>query len=98
VQAHASPDAIVGSNFAFCSAPQLLPPSFLYAAVSRPCSVCQRTRRFQQISANFLAVATRAIFALDRLRIRVWKFAKPTSLCTIFIAAWMSTCRRKGDP
>ena len=32
---------------------------------------CQCRKRFQQISANFLATATRAILALDRFRTRV---------------------------
>jgi hypothetical protein len=31
---------------------------------------CQRSNRFQQISDGFRAAATRAIFALERLRIR----------------------------
>ena len=35
------------------------------------CSRCQRRRRFQHISASFRAAATRAIFALDRLRMRL---------------------------
>ena len=35
------------------------------------CSRCQRRSRFQQISASLRATATRAIFALDRLRTRV---------------------------
>lgn len=41
-----------------------------YAAVLLCCS-CQRRSRFQQISAIFRAVATRAIFAPERFRIRV---------------------------
>ena len=35
------------------------------------CAKCQRIKRSQQISASFRATATRAIFALDRLRVRV---------------------------
>ena len=35
------------------------------------CSRCHCRKRFQQISASFLAAATRAIFALDRLRMRL---------------------------
>ena len=34
------------------------------------CSRCHRRNRFQQISASFLAAATRAIFAPERLRMR----------------------------
>ena len=41
-----------------------------YAACSA-CVRCQCRNRFQQISANFLATATRAIFAPDRFRTRV---------------------------
>ena len=35
------------------------------------CSRCHRHSRFQQISASFLAAATRAIFTPDRLRMRL---------------------------
>jgi len=41
-----------------------------YAACSA-CVRCQRRNRFQQISASLRAVATRAIFALERFRTRV---------------------------
>ena len=81
------------SLFAFCSAPQFaLPFSYLtYAAECIPW--CQRINRRQQISASFLALATRAILALERWRIRVEKFAKATSACTIFVAASIKACR-----
>ena len=39
---------------------------FFHATAAR----CHRIRRTQQIPASFLAAATRATFALDRLRIR----------------------------
>jgi hypothetical protein len=41
-----------------------------YAACSE-CVRCQCRNRFQQISANFRATATRAFFAPDRFRTRV---------------------------
>ena len=64
----------------FCSAPQLLSRLVSnHAADFVSCSWCQRINRFQQISASFLAVATRAILALQRLRIRVEKFANAIS-------------------
>ena len=44
--------------------------SLFYAAFSA-CSRCHRRNRFQQISANLRADATRAIFALERFRTRV---------------------------
>jgi hypothetical protein len=44
-----------------------------YAATRALRSRCRR--RFQQISADFRVAATRAILALDRLRIRAWELA-----------------------
>jgi len=45
--------------------------TWFFQAAWLACSRCQRHSRFQQISASFLAAATRAIFALDRLRMRL---------------------------
>jgi hypothetical protein len=58
------------ANNSRCGARHNFSPCFLYAAFSAR-SRCQRRSRFQQISASFLAAATRAIFALERFRTRV---------------------------
>ena len=50
------------------------------------CSRCQRSNRFQQISESLRAVATRAMFLLERFLIRVWKFFNATSLRTTLAA------------
>ena len=45
--------------------------TWFFQAAWRACSRCHCRNRFQHISASFLAAATRAIFALDRLRMRL---------------------------
>ena len=45
--------------------------TWFFQAASPACARCHCRNRFQHISASFLAAATRAIFALDRLRMRL---------------------------
>jgi hypothetical protein len=44
--------------------------AFSFYDICSTCVHCQYRNRFQQISANFMATATRAIFAPERFRTR----------------------------